>query len=182
MLSIGFSLTREDRFNSSNNSDGHVASYTSIDTHVEGTPACSGQSTSSAQSPRHCHTFENSHKMDGIEIEKVISLRKMRASALHSRVREDKKTKRFLAVGTFLAGMSKLHVLKKLRVRRSTITFWLKRCQDSGDVEEQKRRGRPRATSHEADRQLIRLCESDRLLFDVAHSLERVSVKGYTKA
>ena len=69
---------------------------------------------------------------------------------------------RFLAVGMFLAGMSKLQISNKLRVPRSTIIFWLKRFQDSGDVEEQKRCGRPRATSREADRQLICLCESNR--------------------
>ena len=40
--------------------------------------------------------------------------------------------------------------------------FWFKKFQDSGGEEEQKRCDRPRATSREADRQLIRLCESNR--------------------
>ena len=40
-------------------------------------------------------------------------MRKMRTSELHSRVRKDKKKMRFLTVGMFLAGMSRLQGMHK---------------------------------------------------------------------
>lgn len=87
-------------------------------------------------------------------------MKKIRTSELHSGDRKDKKKMRFLVVGMFLVGMSKLKISKKLRVPRSTIFGQrgfrtLGTWRSKGDVVGLEQRVL-------TDRQLIRFCESNR--------------------
>ena len=77
-------------------------------------------------------------------------------------VREDKKKMRFLVVGMHLAGLRAQEIADALMIPRRTVSFWLRKFQHRGDVEDDVRSGRPRATSDTADRRLLRLCRSDR--------------------
>ena len=71
---------------------------------------------------------------------------------------------RFLVVGMHLAGLRAQAISESLRIprRRPTVSFWINKFQAKGDVEDEKRSGRPRATSCTADQRLLRLCRANR--------------------
>ena len=77
-------------------------------------------------------------------------------------VRSDKKKMRFLVVGMHLAGMRTQAISDSLGIPKRTVSFWLNKFQTKGDVEDEERSGRPRATSCTADRRLLRLCRANR--------------------
>lgn len=77
-------------------------------------------------------------------------------------VRRDKKKMRFLVVGMHLAGMKLLAISNSLGIPKRTVSFWLRKFRVQGDVEDEQRTGRPRATSSTADRRLLRMCRANR--------------------
>ena len=77
-------------------------------------------------------------------------------------VRSNKKRCAFLYVRMHLAGLRAQAISESLRIPRRTVSFWINKFQAKGDVEDEKRSGRPRATSCTADQRLLRLCRANR--------------------
>ena len=62
------------------------------------------------------------------------------------------------------AGLSRVAISRLLKVPRSTVGFWVKKFRHHGCLVRLSVEGRPRATSHSADRRLKRLCRTHRFL------------------
>ena len=92
------------------------------------------------------------------------SFRMLKMPRLAPEVRSDKKKMSFLVQGMHLAGIRAQAISDRLRIpkRRPTVSFWLKKFRVKGDVENEKRSGRLRATSFTADQRLFRLCRANR--------------------